>query len=543
MLASFIYELFKHSNKGNAYVGYVEAAQGTIILVVSLPIGFLADKFSKSLVIRAGAICIPIAAAATIFAAVYGVAHESPQEVLTSYYILFGAMCMWGLGYAIYGGPVQALLADSTPTGQRSWYYTKNAQIGLVAQATGPLVAIAMFLLHGDRWRAADLRNVLVTGVALELPMAILMLLFRDDCALDEDEEASATGSGGGDRDGDLVSESAQAAEVSAAEAVGGGGGEVAAMPPTHVVMASSADASSATEESPQAAETAETPTDVSSHHPHIWALPYVLFSSSVAFALGSGMTVKFFPLFFKNDLRLSPVAVQSIYLILPLLMAWCSGFAERAAKTIGRVTVLVGFKCVGISLLITMAVLRDWVAPGGSHPNATAAWNTNEYEVEVGSGGSGGGVEPSESILVRYAKTFLMVAIYLVRTVLMNATYPIEEAILMDYVPKSTRARWKALDSISAFGWCGSAALGGLIADKYDYSTTFLATASLQALGTLMFSSLWLLIPRSADVETREATTTTSGVEPLVCFPEGSIQAGAVRPAESPQQENGRGA
>ena len=69
VLASFIYELFKHSNKGNAYVGYVEAAQGTIILVVSLPIGFLADKFSKSLVIRAGAICIPIAAAATIFAA------------------------------------------------------------------------------------------------------------------------------------------------------------------------------------------------------------------------------------------------------------------------------------------------------------------------------------------------------------------------------------------------------------------------------------------------------------------------------------------
>ena len=341
------------------------------------------------------------------------------------------------------------------------------------------------------------------------------------------------------------MSESAQAAEVSAAEAVGGGGGEVAAMPPTHVVMASSADASSAASESPQAAETAETPTDVGSHHPHIWALPYVLFSSSVAFALGSGMTVKFFPLFFKNDLRLSPVAVQSIYLILPLLMAWCSGFAERAAKTIGRVTVLVGFKCVGISLLITMAVLRDWVAPGGSaaHPNATAAWNTNEYEVEVGSGGSGGGGEPSESILVRYAKTFFMVAIYLVRTVLMNATYPIEEAILMDYVPKSTRARWKALDSISAFGWCGSAALGGLIADKYDYSTTFLATASLQALGTLMFSSLWLLIPRSADVETREATTTTSGVEPLVCSPEGSIQAGAMRPAEAPQQENGRGA
>ena len=33
-----------------------------------------------------------------------------------------------------------------------------------------------------------------------------------------------------------------------------------------------------------------------------------------------------------------------------------------------------------------------------------------------------------------------------------------------MDFVPKDTRSRWKSLDSIAAFGWCGSAAIGGIL-------------------------------------------------------------------------------
>ena len=44
-----------------------------------------------------------------------------------------------------------------------------------------------------------------------------------------------------------------------------------------------------------------------------------------------------------------------------------------------------------------------------------------------------------------------------------------------MDFVPKETRARWKSLDSISQFGWCGSAAPGGWLADKYSYGARLL--------------------------------------------------------------------
>jgi MFS family permease len=77
---------------------------------------------------------------------------------------------------------------------------------------------------------------------------------------------------------------------------------------------------------------------------------------------------------------------------------------------------------------------------------------------------------------LIKYRGSwYIMVPIYLFRTGIMNSTYPLEESISMDFVPKDQRARWKSLESIAQFGWCGSAALGGWLADKHGYSFTFL--------------------------------------------------------------------
>ena len=77
----------------------------------------------------------------------------------------------------------------------------------------------------------------------------------------------------------------------------------------------------------------------------------------------------------------------------------------------------------------------------------------------------------------------YVIVPVYLVRSAIANCTYPLDESVLMDNVPKSTRARWKTLESISMFGWCGSAFIGGYLADKFSYNFTFLITAILQLL------------------------------------------------------------
>merc|ERR1711871_1856523 len=99
---------------------------------------------------------------------------------------------------------------------------------------------------------------------------------------------------------------------------------------------------------------------------------------------------------------------------------------------------------------------------------------------------------------LTKYKGQWLvMVPIYLFRTGLMNCTYPLEESISMDFVPKEQRSRWKSLESIAQFGWCGSAALGGYLVDRYNYSYTFLITAFIQGTSLLFWSMLIPLVPR----------------------------------------------
>lgn len=51
-------------------------------------------------------------------------------------------------------------------------------------------------------------------------------------------------------------------------------------------------------------------------------AIPYLLFANDVVIGLASGMTVQFFPLFFKNQCGFSPVVVSGIYVASPVVRA-----------------------------------------------------------------------------------------------------------------------------------------------------------------------------------------------------------------------------
>ena len=67
-----------------------------------------------------------------------------------------------------------------------------------------------------------------------------------------------------------------------------------------------------------------------------------------------------------------------------------------------------------------------------------------------------------------------------------------------MDSVPKDVRARWKSLDAFSYVGWCGSATLGGWLADRHGYTFTFLITAISQFVGgVVLYIPLLFIAPR----------------------------------------------
>ena len=99
-----------------------------------------------------------------------------------------------------------------------------------------------------------------------------------------------------------------------------------------------------------------------------------------------------------------------------------------------------------------------------------------------------------------------------------MNCTYPLSTSLLMDVVPAKSRARWQSLNSVVRFGWCGSAAVGGILADKYGYAKTFLFTAGLQTVGLCVLLTVYPLVPRMEKSSPPAPQSTTVSPLPVGC-------------------------
>jgi hypothetical protein len=304
------------------------------------------------------------------------------------------------------------------------------------------------------------------------------MCSFRDDASLGRESEAVTEGSrsGGGsgayervseatssgvslfeapplDEHGGLKSPLLDPADLAHAEAAESGGISSGSALPSIEPDATTLKEVGAAE----AAAVGDAATGPGKHaaHPMAGRVPCIVFSAGLIMALASGMTIKYFPLYFKNTLGFSPAAVQAIYVAVPLAMALASNLGTVLSKRMGRVQAVIAIKWAGLSCFSAMVVLDQ-------HKYRGTPWGP-----------------------------WAIVVAYVLRTALMNCTYPVEESILMDYATKATRARWKSLESVSIAGWCGSAFLGGMLADAYGYTFTFVITIAVQFSATLVYASL----------------------------------------------------
>ena len=466
------------STGANGWVGNVEAANGLASLVTALPVGYLADTLvgGRSKVLKFGGLLILGTALLNGGLFVWiGTPDDGDHDMMsedqalaphTELY-LAGIMALWGTAGGIVDGPAQALFADSIPQGKRSRYYMYLFVCYNIASCLGPLTSIGLFQWLGDDWDLYDLRLVMYVGLVLEMINGVLMMFFDDSKALDED-----TNNNEGEEDEEPTAESENIAAITPL---------IASNTRTSTPATGANDTDSPEDEGqPSTDQTACINTNHLSpfQAERAWMVPYIIFIHSLVFALGSGMTVKFFPLFFKDEVGMSPSQVQIIYLILPLVLAGCSGLGQTISQRggIGRVETALLFKIVGVSGLYSMVVFKDYL---DNH-------------------------------------AFLLVPIYILRTAFMNASYPLEESILMDFVPKNQRGRWKSLESIAAFGWCGSAALGGWTSDHAhgDYTYTFRITAMIQSLGIITWALLLPLVPRHEAGEDNGSDSSPADVE-----------------------------
>ena len=65
-----------------------------------------------------------------------------------------------------------------------------------------------------------------------------------------------------------------------------------------------------------------------------------------------------------------------------------------------------------------------------------------------------------------------------------------------MDSVPRRHRGKVNAIDSVRTFSWSGSAALGGLLIERYGFQTTFLITAAIKTAAFVPLLALLAYVP-----------------------------------------------
>jgi hypothetical protein len=68
-------------------------------------------------------------------------------------------------------------------------------------------------------------------------------------------------------------------------------------------------------------------------------AVPYLLAASDTVYGLASGMTIKFFPVFWIQEVQLSPMAVQAMAAAVPFLLALSSYAMHPLALCVGAST------------------------------------------------------------------------------------------------------------------------------------------------------------------------------------------------------------
>lgn len=405
----------------NTHVGIAEASQGICQLVAAMVAGRMADKKSRQLPLRIG-VFVGFVAILVLWLAMYSPYATSSDS--HAFWMSTLGLGVWGLFRGATMAPLDALFADSIATHERAklqvWKYVAT----LVGATNGPILASLLFLQVGDSWTRSELKYVIAAGTAFAAIPLVSLLFLRDKYSLGE--ELSGPLMGLNPQEDNNCNQNA-----------GGEEGEEEG-PSAHELLASK--------------------------------VRQLCFGADALFGVASGMTVKFFPLFFRDNTHLTPAKVNMVTIVTTFLMIFGSLVAQQLAVRSSRMKTILLFKFIGIVLLFIMAHFQSlW-----------SDWR-------------------------------IIVPIYVARTVLMNATAPLHKSILMDHCPKNSRGRWNAADSIVTFGWSGSAFLGGILADAHGFGFSFLITAALQSVGFLL---LFALVPLVRDEPTPVASAAGAGAE-----------------------------
>lgn len=410
----------------NEMLGAIETAYGLSELLFAIPIGYIADKYSRTLVLRSGAIMEYLTLFCTMFI-VYKVANNRWSDNV-AYAAMVVINVLFGISWGLSSGPTGALMADSVSDGQRSKVYMITSTFSLVGSLIGPILIIVLsqvFSDNTDEWDPKKLANFIYIGIMLHLIPVSCMFLYKDISKKESESIDSNL------EEGLLTSQNTT--------------NNLSPRTPFNTPYEQPNDVDS---------ETGPTIGSTANKVPFFTFVPTILFFAQLVIVMGSGMTVKYWPLFLKDECHMSMRTIQILYMIVILEIIVFQYVAQKISKKLGRIYTVFMLNIMGITAQTALGLLPD------------------------------------------YNNVWLIGFLYTFRFSIMNSSGPLMNSALMDIVPKDHRARWESLYSIITLGWCGSALLGGFINDKMDYSSTFLVTSGCHLVGNFIYLLIRNSIP-----------------------------------------------
>jgi hypothetical protein len=170
---------------------------------------------------------------------------------------------------------------------------------------------------------------------------------------------------------------------------------------------------------------------------------------SDILCAFASGICFRYFTIFFVKNLHLDPVLVQGMDAIACLAGIALLQCTQKLSLRFGRCATAVVFKWTGVVWLLLMTI-------GYDHGYIAQWW--------------------------------IVAILYLAQNAFLFSTGALTRSLVMDNVPSEERAKWSALESINIFGWCGTAAVGGYLVERFHGNVlpVFYISAMLQVVGSL---------------------------------------------------------
>eukprot|EP00938_MAST-03A_sp_MAST-3A-sp1_P002425 g2425.t1 len=307
---------------------------------------------------------------------------------------------------------VGVIFADSMRTGDREIVYTVYRVVSNVGSLVGPIVQIVFFYFSGDDWSSQNLRTVMVIGIALSASALPIQLFIDENRTLKNESEAKQrqTKKKKKKNNDDETATTTKGTESDE---------EDIPIPPQ---------TSSTSQEHKR--------DEVDEFYARVlrWSIvTYDLFR-----VLFGGLVDKYFGIFFKGPLGISPIDSSLIQLGCRLGIIITTG----GVGWISKKHVPAALVCLTLLFFVNAA-------------NVTLSLDS-ENESSTGNG------------------KWILVAAYIVRGSALVSVFGLKHALLMDRVPKKHRGKYSAIDDLQSGFWSGSAALGGWLIHKYSYRTAF---------------------------------------------------------------------